>query len=108
MEKRAALCLRVRPRQVAALRHMPGALLVAIVAPIALAAGMAGIVALTGPRCSPVWRWWRCRERYLSESRSNHDCAHLARRDPRGARRRVPGLPERHRPAGLPRDAGQS
>ncbi len=35
-------------RLAAALRHMPGALLVAIVAPLALASGMAGIVALAG------------------------------------------------------------
>lgn len=35
-------------RLAAALRHMPGALLVALVVPIALAAGMAGIVALMG------------------------------------------------------------
>lgn len=35
-------------RLAAALRHMPGALLVAIVVPLALTAGMAGIVAVVG------------------------------------------------------------
>jgi len=35
-------------RLAAALRHMPGALLVAIVVPLALTAGMAGIVAFVG------------------------------------------------------------